>query len=495
MGALTFDALLRSLKQGAPDPVYYLHGDEDVLKDEAIRALVERAVDPAARDFNVDQRSAADLDPEAFHTLPGRRGTVACGCGKRPRGTGPGARKARSRRGEPTGHARRGRRAGGGASRRNGAGPGGRRARAARGRRRPPRGTGARAGGDERGTRRHGPRDRARRHRAGAGGARPRGPPGPPRIGDPVAPTGRPPLRPRQLGPHRGALGPLGRCVERGGAVAGAAARARRRPRAPVQHGHGRTRDPRAAGAAMRGAGAGGRVQPAGRRVGGWAVSVTLLALTAYPPTRLTAQTDTLRAAALRIAQTRPDSARAMMRRLLARLTPQDSLYPGALFTAGIIASDAGTVATTLQRVVVEYGRSVWADSALWRLAQLYFAQGDPAATVQAAERLRQDYPDSPLRARADFTGAQGYFALKDGAHACPLIQEALDRAGSDVEFKNQVDFYAARCTPATAAPPPPAAGDRKSKRAPTVASYAVQVLAVKSAAQGDEMLTRLKAR
>src|SRR6267154_2147861 len=69
MGALTFDALLRSLKQGAPDPVYYLHGEEDVLKDEAVRALLERAVDPAARDFNVDQRSAADLDPEAFNAL------------------------------------------------------------------------------------------------------------------------------------------------------------------------------------------------------------------------------------------------------------------------------------------------------------------------------------------------------------------------------------------------------------------------------------------
>jgi len=69
MGALTFDALLRSLKQGVPDPVYYLHGDEDVLKDEAVRALVERAVDAAARDFNVDQRSAPELDPEAFHAL------------------------------------------------------------------------------------------------------------------------------------------------------------------------------------------------------------------------------------------------------------------------------------------------------------------------------------------------------------------------------------------------------------------------------------------
>src|SRR5207248_2869761 len=64
MGALTFDALLRSLKQGVADPVYYLHGDEDVLKDEAVRALVDRAVDPAARDFNLDQRSAPELDAE-----------------------------------------------------------------------------------------------------------------------------------------------------------------------------------------------------------------------------------------------------------------------------------------------------------------------------------------------------------------------------------------------------------------------------------------------
>jgi DNA polymerase-3 subunit delta len=69
MGALTFDALLRSLKQGVSDRVYYLHGDEDVLKDEAVRALVERSVDPAARDFNLDQRSAPELDVEAFNAL------------------------------------------------------------------------------------------------------------------------------------------------------------------------------------------------------------------------------------------------------------------------------------------------------------------------------------------------------------------------------------------------------------------------------------------
>src|SRR2546426_220960 len=71
MGALTFDALLRSLKpEGrAPDPVYYLHGDEDVLKDEALRALIARAMEAAARDFNVDTRSAADLDAATLRAL------------------------------------------------------------------------------------------------------------------------------------------------------------------------------------------------------------------------------------------------------------------------------------------------------------------------------------------------------------------------------------------------------------------------------------------
>lgn len=69
MAALSLDALLRSLKKGAPDPVYLLHGDEDVLKDEAVRAVLAAAVDPAARDFNLDTRFAADLDAEAFHAL------------------------------------------------------------------------------------------------------------------------------------------------------------------------------------------------------------------------------------------------------------------------------------------------------------------------------------------------------------------------------------------------------------------------------------------
>src|SRR5438094_1773490 len=70
MAVLTLDALLRSLKKGAPlpNPVYLLHGDEDVLKDEAIRALVDATVG-SSRDFNLDVRFAPDLTPESFHAL------------------------------------------------------------------------------------------------------------------------------------------------------------------------------------------------------------------------------------------------------------------------------------------------------------------------------------------------------------------------------------------------------------------------------------------
>jgi len=65
----THDDLLRALGRSDLAPVYYLHGTEDVLKEEASRAIVEQALAPEERDFNLDQRSAGQLDPEALHSL------------------------------------------------------------------------------------------------------------------------------------------------------------------------------------------------------------------------------------------------------------------------------------------------------------------------------------------------------------------------------------------------------------------------------------------
>ena len=69
MAVRAFDALIRALKQGELSPVYYLLGTEDVLKDEAIRQILDHALDPSLRDFNLDQRSAAALDAEDVRTL------------------------------------------------------------------------------------------------------------------------------------------------------------------------------------------------------------------------------------------------------------------------------------------------------------------------------------------------------------------------------------------------------------------------------------------
>lgn len=69
MAGQTLDALLRALSKGALAPVYYLHGPEEILKEEAAQAIIERALDPALRDFNFDQRAAGQLDPEAVFSL------------------------------------------------------------------------------------------------------------------------------------------------------------------------------------------------------------------------------------------------------------------------------------------------------------------------------------------------------------------------------------------------------------------------------------------
>ena len=234
---------------------------------------------------------------------------------------------------------------------------------------------------------------------------------------------------------------------------------------------------------------------------GGRSVLVTLLVLAVGPSGRLAAQTDARLIEALRLAQSgQVDSGRAIVRRLLATLSPGDSVFPQALLAAAKIAPDAQTVSSNLNRIVVEYGAGPWADDALLLLTQLYFAQHDPAQTVQAAERLNRDYPDSPLRPRANFWAGRAYFELKNEARGCELIRNALDGAGDDVEFKNQVSFYASRCSPpatpvttTTTATATPASPDTSAKVPSTPRAYAVQVLAVKSAAQVDDMLTRLK--
>lgn len=69
MASLSFDNFLRAVRKGEIPRAAYLYGAEDVLKDEAVAAVLDRVLDPSLRDFNLDVRSAGSLDPEAAETL------------------------------------------------------------------------------------------------------------------------------------------------------------------------------------------------------------------------------------------------------------------------------------------------------------------------------------------------------------------------------------------------------------------------------------------
>jgi len=50
-------------------PAYYLYGEDEFLKEEAVRHLLDAAVDASTRDFNLDQRKGADLDAASLASL------------------------------------------------------------------------------------------------------------------------------------------------------------------------------------------------------------------------------------------------------------------------------------------------------------------------------------------------------------------------------------------------------------------------------------------
>jgi DNA polymerase-3 subunit delta len=65
----THDALLRSLRDRAGGGVFFFHGEEEYLREEAVARVVERHLDPATRDFNFDQVSGSDVAADELASL------------------------------------------------------------------------------------------------------------------------------------------------------------------------------------------------------------------------------------------------------------------------------------------------------------------------------------------------------------------------------------------------------------------------------------------
>jgi DNA polymerase-3 subunit delta len=64
-------ALRAAIKDLAFAPAYYFYGDDDYLKTEELRRLVDAAVDPATRDFNLETLRGADVGAETLGSVVG----------------------------------------------------------------------------------------------------------------------------------------------------------------------------------------------------------------------------------------------------------------------------------------------------------------------------------------------------------------------------------------------------------------------------------------
>jgi hypothetical protein len=177
------------------------------------------------------------------------------------------------------------------------------------------------------------------------------------------------------------------------------------------------------------------------------------------------------------------DSAQALVRRRLASLQRADSLYPAALYAAGLVAGSADSALTYFRRASIEYSQSSWAAPALVRLAQFAYAMRDFSTARLSAERVLSDYPVTPVRAQAAYWAGRARLELNELAAACVLMQQAEAEAGADVETANQARFYLQRCRTVG----PPAAEPTRAG-----ATFTVQVAAVRSAAAADDLMRRL---
>ncbi len=196
--------------------------------------------------------------------------------------------------------------------------------------------------------------------------------------------------------------------------------------------------------------------------------ALTLLLLLVAFTTTLSAQTDQRLRDAVRLAQEgSSDSARTVVGALLQNTAPTDSLYPQVLFTMGLVSRNVEDMRRTYTRVAVEYNNSPWADDAIYRLGLLDYAAGNVTNAIRQMDRLRNDYPGSPLIGPASEWAARALFDQKKIREGCGWLASGMEQSGEDIELRNRLEFLNGRCTsqamadtspaPATPASPAPA--------------------------------------
>jgi DNA polymerase-3 subunit delta len=69
MARTTADQLRKTLSSGKLGGVFFLYGEEEYLKEDAVALIVRAHLDPSTRDFNFDQLYASSAEPETIASI------------------------------------------------------------------------------------------------------------------------------------------------------------------------------------------------------------------------------------------------------------------------------------------------------------------------------------------------------------------------------------------------------------------------------------------
>jgi cell division protein FtsN len=184
--------------------------------------------------------------------------------------------------------------------------------------------------------------------------------------------------------------------------------------------------------------------------------SITSLSSAQSDTTRRTSPNDSLfRRAKRLVAEGSGVVGRALIDSLLRQSAEGTTGYGDALYWRGALAETAADAERDYRRVIVEYPLSLYSDDALLAIAELEQARGDRAGALQHLQRFVREHPVSAARGVAALAAARLAFEQRDSRTACAMITEArASSSASDVELRNQIDYYASRCiAPEPAAP------------------------------------------
>ncbi len=196
-------------------------------------------------------------------------------------------------------------------------------------------------------------------------------------------------------------------------------------------------------------------------------IAVVPMRAGAQSPTSSTAVGDSIfRRARRMVSEGNGAAGRALVDSLMRREEEGTTAYGNALYWRGALAETAAEAERDYRKVIVEYPLSPYASDALLAIAELEQARGDRAGALAHLQRFVREHPVSSARGIAALAAARLAFEQRDTRAGCAMIGEAKASASTtDVELRNQIDYYATRCpavgpattSVATTAPTPPA--------------------------------------